>query len=203
MQIGGVILPKLTANAGGYALPPEEVEGYQILVNYRSTDPQQISLADVLNGSLDPQLAQLVRDRIILIGVSDTKDSHLTSYSRGTIPNKMPGVILQAHMTSQIISAVLDHRPLIWWLPEWGELLWIGTWSLVGGLLTWQLWQRSPLALGLTLCITCISLWGLCYLFLLRGGWIPLIPSAFALIATSGWIIAVIFLHVRNTQSAA
>jgi CHASE2 domain-containing sensor protein len=203
MQIGGVILPKLTANAGGYALPPEEVEGYQILVNYRSTDPQQISLADVLNGSLDPQLAQLVRDRIILIGVSDTKDSHLTSYSRGTIPNKMPGVILQAHMTSQIISAVLDRRPLIWWLPEWGELLWIGTWSLVGGLLTWQLVQRSPLALGLTLCITCISLWGLCYLFLLRGGWIPLIPSAFALIATSGWIIAVIFLHVRNTQSAA
>lgn len=202
MQIGGVVLPKLRANAGGYALSQDEVEGYQILVNYRAVAPQQVSLAQVLKGSLDSQLAQLVRDRIVLIGVTDSKDSHLTPYSEGTLPNRMPGVVIHAQMTSQIISAVLDRRPLIWWLPEWGEYAWIEVWSLLGGWLAWYFWRRSLLVMGLIMGISLGSLYGLCYGFLLLGGWIPLIPAALVLVGTNGAMIAIIHLTIRNTHDA-
>ncbi|NES45989.1 CHASE2 domain-containing protein [Moorena sp. SIO2C4] len=134
------------------------------------------------------QLSTLVKDKIVLIGVGkDSKDVHLTPYTKGPWPDKIPGVMVHAQMTSQIISAVLNQRPLLWWLPQWGELLWIGSWSLVGGLLVWRL--HSPSYLGVAVFAGISLLSGVCYVLLLQGGWIPFIPSALGLVATSGSIV--------------
>ncbi|MBU7587474.1 MAG: CHASE2 domain-containing protein [Nostoc sp. TH1S01] len=116
LQIGKVIFPKLVSDTGGYHLG-EEAKGHQILLNYRTLKPdesiaQQISLTDILKDAQKDRLPSLVNDRIILIGTTAPrfKDFHKTPY--GT---EMPGVFIQAHMVSQIISAVLDPRPLLWW----------------------------------------------------------------------------------------
>ncbi len=198
MQIGDVEFPQLSARAGGYALAEDEVGGYQILVNYRAVLPQQVTLTQLLDGSLDHQLEQLIRDRIILIGVIDSKDAHLTLYSQGEIPNRMPGVLIQAQMVSQIVSAVGDRRPLISWLPEWGDYVWIGGWSLAGGLWIWYCGQsgvmnRSHQTLLMWVLTTSISLsivYGFCYVLLLKGLWVPLVPTLFAIVGTqSGWMV--------------
>lgn len=175
-QLGSRMLPKLSPTSGGYQLPLGELGGYQLLVNYRQQDPVQISLASLLRGEHDQQLATLVRDRIILIGLTDAKDRH-------SIPGqhqRLPGIVVHAHMTSQLISAVLDQRPLLWWWPMPLEILWVAAVSITGGLLT--RWLRSPIILAVSGGgVIVLTSYGL----LLIGGWVPVVPASLA------WVIAI------------
>jgi CHASE2 domain-containing sensor protein len=181
LWIDKVFIKQLEHDAGGYQLLPKEALGFQILMNYRSSSPEQVPLREILNGTTNERLAELVKDRIVLIGVrGEKRDLHFTPYSIDR--RQTPGVIVQAQMVSQILSVVLDGRLLMWWLPQWGEILWIGSWSLVGGVLVlpWRSLIYRGVALGIALGI----LAGSCYLLLLECGWIPLVPSALGLIIT-------------------
>ncbi len=153
----------------------------------------------MLSNSLDSQIADLVQDRIVLIGVAEkSKDSHPTPYSKGRWSEKMPGVKIHAHAIAQILSAVQGERPLLWWWPEWVEILWITSWSIVGGLLFWcwrEFFEPRTLYLVLAVSIALGILSGLCFFILLQGGWVPLVPSAFTLVATSATLG--IFWHQR------
>ncbi|HBB33489.1 MAG TPA: adenylate cyclase [Cyanobacteria bacterium UBA8803] len=185
LQIGNIVFNKLKPDTGGYH--QLDTLGYQLLLNYRSRSiARTITLTEILSGTVDAELPNLVKGRIVLIGTTapSFKDYFPTPYSTGQWQEKMPGVIIQAQMVSQIISAVLDGRPLIWWWPAWGETFWIWGWSLVGGLAGWYV--RSHLSLGLINSVALGTLYGLCLVFLLNGGWLPLVPSALALIFTSG-----------------
>ncbi len=186
LQIGDVIFEKLKTDSGGYH--QVDALGYQILLNYRASHSvaQQITLTEILSNENDAKLANLIKDRIILIGTTaeSFKDYFSTPYSGGQWSEKMPGVLIHANMLSQILSAVLDKRPLLWWWPAWGENLWIASWSLVGGLLFWYV--RSPLHIIIGGVIAIAILSGLCFILLLNGAWVPLVPSALALVITSG-----------------
>jgi CHASE2 domain-containing sensor protein len=185
LQIGNTVLRKLRPYAGGYHRLDDL--GYQILLNYRSHGvAQQITLSSILNGSLDDELANSIKGDIVLIGTTAQSfgDYAVTPYNGDREFQAMPGVIIQAHAISQIISAVLDKRSLLWWLPEWGEAFWILAWSGVGGLLVWR--SRSLLILCLASSVALATLYGLCFLLLLQGGWMPLLPSALSLIASIG-----------------
>ncbi|MDF5732258.1 MAG: CHASE2 domain-containing protein, partial [Rhizonema sp. PD38] len=126
LQLGKVVFGQLQSHMGGYQQIDDA--GYQILLNYRSSPSpkevvEQVSLKDVLTGKVNPDA---VKNRIILIGVTadSAGDNSFTPYG-----NEMPGVIIHAQMVSQILSAVLDGRPLLWGLPFWGEVLWVWSWS--------------------------------------------------------------------------
>jgi len=95
----------------------------------------------------------------------------------------MRGLEIQAHGVSQILSAVLDQRPLIQPGNFWSEILWIGGCSFIGGLLI-QLIPKRPYQI-LALCTALVLLSGLSLILLIHGYWIPLIPSAIALIVCS------------------
>jgi CHASE2 domain-containing sensor protein len=86
-------------------------------------------------------------------------------------------------MISQILSAVLDKRPLLWWLSGWMEVLWVWGWSLLGGFISWRIQQ--PLYLGLAIAIGLIAIFTICFSTFTFAGWIPLIPSALALIVSA------------------
>ena len=190
LKIGFVIFKNLKEDFGGYR--KLDTWGYQVMLNYRSGNQsiQQVTLAEVLAGQIDPNW---VKDRIILIGTDATSfpDYHLTPESTGHRPiEKMPGVVVHAHMVSQILSAVLDNRPLLWVLPEWGEVLWISGWSLIGGLIALELRSKPPIVLGLATAGILGTLYGLCFGLLIQGGWMPLVPSAVALITTGVTVAA-------------
>jgi CHASE2 domain-containing sensor protein len=180
LKLGNVIFtPLSTSMRGGYH--SLDTRGYQILLNYRTPlnrIAKTITLTQALEGELN---SAWVKDKIVLIGVTapSQKDDHLMPFS---VETPLRGVILQAQMTSQIISAVLDGRPLIWVWPDWGENLWIFAWSAVGGLLVWRV--RSPLFLGVGCAIALISLGGICGILLSYGGWVPMVPAALVLGAT-------------------
>jgi CHASE2 domain-containing sensor protein len=158
--------------------------GNQILLNYRrSPSPEdvaaRVTLSEVLAGKLNPEA---VKDRIVLIGTTaeSFKDYLYTPYAgKGNDHYLMPGVLIQAQMVSQLVSAVLDRRLLLttW---TWGaEILWIGTWALLGGLLSW--WVRSWMRLLLVSLAAGLSLFALCLLLLIQfGWWVPLVPAGLA-----------------------
>lgn len=186
-QLGTLPLPALTATSGGYQMPTHELRGYQLLVNYRTQHPEAVSLRTLLSGELDAHLVDLVSDRIVLIGLDDAKDSHFVPGQR----SRLPGVVVHAHMTSQLISAVLDKRPLMSWWPTALEIPWISVVALLAGLLMgWRQPHRYPIWLAVS-GVVIILLIG--YATLLAGVWLPVVPAGL------GWLGAItLSFHTRN-----
>ncbi len=191
LQIGDVEFKELKPHTSGYQ--KFDASGYQILLNYRSLlSPQkiarQVALKDILTDQIKPELIESLKNRIVLIGViasTSSPDYWKTPYSSNAGDNdqRIPGVFVQAHMISQILSAVLDKRPLLWWLSGWMEVLWVWGWSLLGGIIGWRIQQ--PLYLGLAIAIALIAIFSICFGLFTLAGWIPLIPSALALIVSA------------------
>ncbi|MEP0888888.1 MULTISPECIES: CHASE2 domain-containing protein [unclassified Leptolyngbya] len=159
----------------GYISLPHE--GDQLLLNYRSiksghTIADTIPLREFLTSPVD---SERVKNRIVLIGVTDvhSTDRHITPLG------KMPGVMIHAHMISQLLSAVYDHRPLIWVWQTSVEKAWIGLWAIVGGLSAWRF--RSSKALGVVLTLEIAVLTASCFVVFLLSGWIPWVPAVLAL----------------------
>jgi CHASE2 domain-containing sensor protein len=182
LQLGKIVFKPIDIPTGGYQ--QFDRYGHQILLNYRSSQEvaKQVSVAQILNNQFNPDW---VKDKIVLIGVDSqsSKDYFLTPYSMATTPHQeIPGVVLHAHMVSQIISAVLDKRSLLWVLPAWGEILWICGSSLVAGILA--VYSRSQLQLVIFVSAELLTLYGCCFILLLSGGWIPFLPSALGLVVT-------------------
>ncbi|MBC6430110.1 CHASE2 domain-containing protein [Nostoc sp. HG1] len=196
LQIGDIVFEQLNEHTSGYQ--KLDASGYQTLLNYRSLSSvekiaEQISLRDVLDEKIPLESIKLLRDRIVLIGLSaptNTNDYWKTPFSSNPKPlqKQVPGVFIQAQMLSQILSAVLDRRPLLWWWSGWIEVLWVWGWSLVGGITAW--YYSKPLQLGLMVIVSLLTLFGLCFGIFTLAGWIPLIPSALALLATQVMVIS-------------
>ena len=197
LSLGGMVIPRVTVRAGGYRLPAGEAGGYQVLINYRSGVLTQVNLRHILSGSVDSQLSDLVRDRIILIGIADQKtDLHMTPYHQGTPRDAIAGVMIQAQTASSIMSAVLGERPLMRWWSEGYEILWIAAWGLLAGVVM-PLWPSSLprwIAAGTGLIVLYIG----CLLLLLLGVWAPMIPAgATFLITTTGYFKVI---QIRNRE---
>ncbi len=182
LQLDNTIFQWLALNSGGYQTIDDA--GYQILLNYRSPHQavRQVSLSQVLNGQIDPSW---VKGKIVLIGATapTAKDLYYTPYSRAeTGMPRMPGVVIHAQMTSQILSAVLDNRPLFWYWSEGVEVLWIIFWSCIGGILVVR--TQNLFLLGLSSVGGLGILCGLTASLFIQGGWIPPAAPAMAMIIT-------------------
>ncbi|MGF1536296.1 MAG: TIR domain-containing protein [Elainellaceae cyanobacterium] len=193
LKLGQVTVPQLyRGNSGGYRRQVEGPDGtggtfggYQVLINFRQHegDPNRfapiVTLEAVLEGEVSPRQ---IADRIIVIGLSNQNASYFdTPYGR------MPAIVLQGQMISQLISAALEGRSLIWsWSPG-GEWLWILGWSLMGGQ---ALWGCRRLRAGCAVAVgSALLLFGVCYFVLVQfGGWIPLVPPALAMLGTGLWV---------------
>ncbi|NJO94333.1 MAG: CHASE2 domain-containing protein, partial [Hydrococcus sp. RM1_1_31] len=130
----------------GFYQQPDQTRGHQILLNYRAYNnslneiARRVTLTEVLQDKVDPSL---IRDRLILIGITDpnlAKDEIRTPYNK-----EIRGLVLHAQMVSQILAAVADGRPLLRFMPLWGDAMWILTCALVAFVVL----RRFPSAIGL------------------------------------------------------
>jgi CHASE2 domain-containing sensor protein/tRNA A-37 threonylcarbamoyl transferase component Bud32 len=203
LQLGKKLFKPLKTDSGGYR--NVDARGFQILLNYRSASKvaQQISLIDLLGDRFEPGW---VKDRIVLIGTTapSSQDIRYTPYSSGKQDNsgKMPGVIIHAQMVSQILDAASGKPVLFWFLPEWGEILWMWSWTLVGGVIASRI--GHPLRLVLA---TSAILGTLLYSYLVAftmAGWIPLAPALLgSLIAQAGVIVYTAFQNKQQKEKIA
>jgi CHASE2 domain-containing sensor protein len=182
-RLGNLRFSLLDRHSGGYH--SIDLWGHQILLNYRASRSlsefaDRVTLEQVLAGQLN---ANAVKDRIVIIGTTaeSFKDYLPTPYTtgQGTL-KELPGVMIQAQMVSQLVSAAIERRPL---LSTWSlsvEALWIWGWSLVGGLLAYAL-RRLPM-LALAIGSSVLVLYTVCLGLLIQfGWWVPLVPAAIAL----------------------
>jgi CHASE2 domain-containing sensor protein len=88
---------------------------------------------------------------------------------------KIPGVFLQAQMTSQLVNAALYNRPLIWAYPFWGEIPMILLASVTGALLSWRV-RKVWILLGCGGGAISILFFGSVKLLEQVGYWFPLVP---------------------------
>lgn len=167
----------IESHTGGYQ--GVDAWGHQLLLNYRNyRSPAEVvprvTLSQVRSGKLK---REDVQGKIILIGTTaeSFKDTVVTPFRNGSQQIVIPGVIMQAQMTSQLISHVLDDRPLITTLPFWGDLLWIGIWGLAGTYIgTFRRRLHTGIAIGILYGIVSIA----CGVVMITLAlWIPWIPA--------------------------
>ncbi|MEQ8961480.1 MAG: CHASE2 domain-containing serine/threonine-protein kinase, partial [Coleofasciculus sp. C2-GNP5-27] len=199
LKWGDVVFKPLKPKSGGYQRA--DAGGYQILLNYRSEDKlaDSVTLTDVLENRVDPSL---VKDRIVLIGISDPAENDLfyTPYSsEGEVLEKMPGVVVHGQIVSQLLSTVLNGRQLFWFIPEWGEVVWIGVWSLAGAILICVTHNIRQLLLAETVAIGLVG--GISFIVFLEAGWIPVITPILGLVMSSTGVLA--YSAYQNQQERA
>ncbi|MEG3897573.1 MULTISPECIES: CHASE2 domain-containing protein [unclassified Microcoleus] len=196
LQLGKGVFRPFEPNDGAYVR--SDGRGYQILANPRGPlgSFRTASMSDVLSGKVPPDF---VRSRAVLIGSTATslKDFQQNAYSSGLFapPQPIPGVELQAHFLSQILSAALDGRGGIKVWPEAAELLWILLWSWAGASLSWKL--RSLGRSACCLSSICLGLSASLYLAFLAGWWLPLIPPILSLLG-SGCAVVGYLAHLQE-----
>ncbi|MEM1256074.1 MAG: EAL domain-containing protein [Cyanobacteria bacterium P01_H01_bin.21] len=185
LTIVGQFFPTLAPDTGGYQ--NQDTAGYQVMFQYRAKNSAipMVSLTDVLSGEIKPEW---FRNKVILVGTvaPSIKDTFFTSLNAQTKSvAKTPGVILHAHVVSQILSVVEGDYRLIWTWTQWQESLWIGGWCLIGAVLVWytQRFLRLIISSAIALSILVATGWVLFF----YGGWIPVVPPAlgFAIVVSS------------------
>ena len=189
------LISRLLERSGGYAR--SGATDYQIMLNYRAPRDavRTVSLTQVLENQVDPDW---IRDRVVLIGyTSPVVGDILTTPYEETTPGfrGMYGVMVHAQATSQIISAVLDGRPLIYAWPELGDILLVGVCSFVSGIIAFYI-RRWALLIIVT--IGSISLlWIFAYVVFLVGFWLPIVPIT----VTVGFTIVTVSIVSRVRKS--
>jgi CHASE2 domain-containing sensor protein/two-component sensor histidine kinase len=175
MRFGSTEIPRFLPNSGGYV--NEDAGGVRVLLNFRSGQKRfrTLSLDDIKTGKFNPQW---IKNRIVIIGMTaeSIPDFINTSAIAGLkLHGQIYGVEFHAHGVSQIISAVLDKRPLLQtWSDNW-EYMWILGWGFIAislGRLTQSEW-KNLLTVGVaSLCVVGIGY----YVLLFWGLWIPVAP---------------------------
>ena len=183
-KINQVTLQRLQSNSGNYQNLDEK--GNQLLINYRNTpNPQQIAqqvtIRDVINTNRERFDTAWIKDRVVLIGITapSVKDPHYTPYG------EMRSIYIHAHVVSQLLSTA-EQRPMLWWIPEWGKLLWVFFWASMGSVIVWRV--KSHLYQGIALGTLNIGLYGICWSIFSFGGWIPMVTANVALLVPWGVI---------------
>ena len=199
MRFGKTELSRFESNSGGYVRT--DAGGVQVLLNFRNGQQRfrTLSLNDIKTGKFDPSW---MRSHIVLIGITspgvDIKNTAAIAGGNSAGAGLVYGVEIQAHAFSQIVSAVLDGRPVLsGWSDGW-EYVWIFVWGILGiglGRLT-----QSPLKNILSVAIASTTLVGCSFVFLLQGWWVPVVPAMLVLVI-NGVGLTAFYQHDRTLRS--
>jgi CHASE2 domain-containing sensor protein len=210
LVLGKIPLRRLDKTSGSYE--KLDAGGAQIMINYAHPNvARQVTLSEVLDSKINPNW---VKDKLVIIGnAAPSIDRGLyTPYSalKKQRVTRYP-LFIHAQVASQILSAVLDGKPMIWYWSDNIEIAWIYFWSLAGGVLAWRI--RNPVLFIVALGISLGGLVAICYLLFLQAGWIPVVPPALGFVISGISVIAytayrnqlrtrVIILQVEKQQEA-
>jgi adenylate cyclase len=198
MRLGPTTFPRLDSHAGSYI--EADAAGYPYLADFRRApiDFPSIELIELLGGGRD--LASRVSGRVAILGV--TADSipdvfHIPFERHGA--SDIPGVLLHAQLVSQIIRYAVGEGAAIRDIGEGLEALIIVACALAGAVLA--LWSSSAWRFLLTGAVAVPFLWGLGFLGMLQGWWVPIVPAAGAWLLSGTLVGAYLSARVRGERT--
>jgi len=205
LQFGNTVLEPLAPYSGGYN---NKHGGYQIMLNYRSK-PDSFESFKAFDVIFEEIPDDAFKDKIVII-CTDTQsfpDAFYLPFSDDSSGNALEyyGGLLQANATSQIVSAVLDDRPLIKSLSNHRESwLILGFVCLTTYLITlnknrnWVLLIYSSIV-SITLSVL---VFGTGFLMFVRDAWwLPIFPTILGIgIAAIVTTIAIYFSELQKSN---
>ncbi len=194
LLLGKSTIRPFEADDGGYVRA--DAKGYQYLLDFRQSGESfsSYSLRALLSGKIP---SEAMHDRIVLVGVTaqSVKDFFHAPYSRGLRgANQAPGIVLHAHIVSQLLSLGFGESTPIQTTTEQQELLWILIWSLLGGVMGFRV--RSPWLFSMLGTAGLLVLWTATYLAFLDHWWMPSVSPAMT------WLIsaAIVTAYISNQE---
>ncbi|MGF1571124.1 MAG: putative bifunctional diguanylate cyclase/phosphodiesterase [Nodosilinea sp.] len=187
LRIGQTEFPALPAGAGGYAAIDNR--GYQLLMRYRTpfAPAKTLTVTQVLAGAIPPDW---IAGKIVLIGstASSLKDEFFTPYSQDQSTRfVISGVEAHAQSISQMLDEI-DGKPSIYWfLPPWGEFLWVLGWTVVASVLGWT--TRRPATLLMASGAMVLLIFGLGGVGLAQLLWVPTIGPIAGFLLALGLVV--------------
>lgn len=195
-------LPRYISQVGGYS--STQLKFSQFLIRYRAT--KEISEKSTLQQVLEGKNINL-KNKIVLIGYTTSKnintldeyiesDFYATPFTNDNdLSTLMPGVHLQAHMISQLLSAVIDDRPLINPWTSWRENIVLISFSIFGGILV--IWLLEVREKKINIFLVSFTVTGIVIIFTLFSGyylffdglWLPILPCVLAFILSQCGVI--------------
>jgi len=189
LRLGSTTIRPFESCDGGYVRA--DARGYQFLLDFGGSRGAftSFTLDDLLAGNITPEA---IYDKIVLVGVTaqSVKDLFYTPYSRGIIGGgqAVAGLVMHAHIVSQLLRLGLGESRPILTATEKEELCWILFWSLVGGAVGF--WLRSPWFFSLSGVGGAFFLWLVTYVAFLQGYWLPVIPPAITFLLSAAVVTA-------------
>ncbi|SPF48700.1 Adenylate cyclase [Syntrophobacter sp. SbD1] len=199
IRLGQTTIRPFEPNDGSYV--GADARGYQFLLDFKDTPGsfQVFSLTSLLAGDVDPKA---INGKIVIMGViaQDVKDFFYTPYSRSLQDDEQVyGIIMHAHITSQLIRFGLDESHPVQTTSKPQEMFWVILWSFVGGGI--GLMVRPPVRFSILVSSSLLALGLIVYCAFMRGWWVPLVPPAMSLLGSAGMVTAYISNH-ENRQRA-
>ena len=175
-RLGKAELRPFEPNDGPYV--NADARGHQMLLDFRG--PEKFPTYSLTEALTEKIPAEHLHGKVVFIGplASSLKD-HLST----PLAKRFPGVLMHAHVVSQLLrQAVEGQRPLRSW-SEWQETLWLFLWCATGTLIGLKL--KSPLAFVLVIVICAGGLFGAYSLAFAADLWLPVVTPTVAFIGTA------------------
>jgi adenylate cyclase len=187
LRLGATTIRPLTGDHGGYA--GEDEAGYQFLLDFGPTAAgfETISFGELLQRDFD---AERVRDRIALVGVNaqSLPDVFLMPLRGAAASEKMPGVVLHAHLVDQLMRYALGESAPIRVLSDAQETALLLLFSLLGGVLGLGV-RGTPTRVGIAI-VGSALVWLAGAAAYRAGWWVPMVGPGVAWMASLGIVTA-------------
>lgn len=199
LRLGPTTLRRFGPYDGGYV--GADAGGYQILLDFHrgQNPPASFSLTDLLTDQINPDA---IKNKIVLFGVTaeSVPDLFHTPFSSGNDTGRMiPGVVVHAHVISQLLGAGLEGRRPIVTSDESLEWLWTILWALCGAGL--GVWIRSPWRLALGSAGGLLILGIVVVVMFAQGWWIALVPPALAWVLSGSAVTVSVLSRERKERA--
>ncbi|UCE51146.1 MAG: adenylate/guanylate cyclase domain-containing protein [Desulfobacterales bacterium] len=190
LKLGQTTIKPFEKNDGCYTRA--DSRGYQFLLDFQDNSSlfEIFSLSGLYAGDI---ASDKIKDKIVLIGVvaQSVKDIFYTPLSRGARPYQhVAGVVLHAHIISQLIRFGLGESRPIKSLSQFQEFWWIWLWSAIGAAI--GLGIRSPWYFSAATLAVIFGLFLFAYFLLSNGMWIPVVSPASTFLFSSTLVTAYI-----------
>ena len=199
LRLGKAVIKPLDQSRGPYV--QLDTRGYQVLLDFRG-GPQpfpQHSLTEIMDRD---DLAPLVRDRVVIVGVTaeSVKDSFGTPFNTGlNSAEPVNGIAIHAHLADQLIREALDGAPILDGMPRPFENLWIWAWALGGAILGLLIRSTLPAITGTGAGVAMIGV--IVYFAFGRDLLLPFVPAVLAWAGTA--VLTNQLLHAASNRARA
>lgn len=190
LRLGDTTLTPMEPNDGAYVRA--DTRGYQILMDFSGVPFPTVSAGEVLDGNLPPDR---FRDAVVIVGVvaESVKDYFHSPFSGGgETEGRVSGIQVHAHLVNQLLNAGTRGIGPVRVLDDGWEHLWIGVWSLAGGLL--GLWAGSALRLSFWSAAGVLVLAVATWFAIANRLWLPVVPPML------GWLASMVLVTAWVTN---